>query len=76
MESCATYHRCRPRLTYNATHQGEFEGIPGTGNRISYARAQIVTIADGMIKEVWVLEDMLGSMSQLGMQSVPAEGKT
>jgi hypothetical protein len=29
-----------------------------------------------MIKEVWVLEDMPGSMSQLGMQSVPAEGTT
>jgi steroid delta-isomerase-like uncharacterized protein len=64
------------RLTYNATHQGEFEGIPATGNRISYAGAQIVTIADGMIKEMWVLEDMLGLMSQLGMQLVPAEQET
>jgi steroid delta-isomerase-like uncharacterized protein len=64
------------RLTYNATHQGEFEGIPATGNRISYAGAQIVTIADGMITEMWVLEDMLGLMSQLGMQLVPAEQET
>jgi predicted ester cyclase len=65
--------RVAVRLTYNATHQGEFEGIPATGNRISYAGAQIVTIADGMMKEMWVLEDMLGLMSQLGMQLVPAE---
>ncbi len=69
-------NRVAVRLTYNATHQGEFEGIPATGNRISYAGAQIVTMADGQIKEMWVLEDMLGLMSQLGMQLVPAEQET
>ena len=62
------------RLTYNATHQGEFEGIPATGERISYAGAQICTIADGMVTELWGIEDMLGLMSQLGMQLAPTEG--
>ncbi|MGD2218518.1 MAG: ester cyclase [Gemmatimonadales bacterium] len=65
--------RVAVRLTYNATHQGEFEGIPATGNRISYAGAHIVTVVDGQIQEMWVLEDMLGLMSQLGMQLLPAE---
>jgi steroid delta-isomerase-like uncharacterized protein len=68
--------RVAVRLTYNATHQGEFEGIAATGVRISYEGAQILTVADGMIKELWVLEDMLGLMSQLGMTLVPAEQDT
>lgn len=65
--------RVAVRLTYNATHQGEFEGIPATGNRISYEGAHIVTVVDGKIAEMWVLEDMLSLMSQLGMQLVPAQ---
>ncbi|MGD2154480.1 MAG: ester cyclase [Gemmatimonadales bacterium] len=65
--------RVAVRLTYNATHQGEFEGIPATGNRISYAGAHMVTVVDGQVQEMWVLEDMLGLMTQLGMQLVPAE---
>ena len=56
------------KLNYRATHQAEFEGIPPTGNPISYAGAQIVTMANGMVTEVWALEDTLGLMSQLGMR--------
>jgi uncharacterized protein (TIGR02246 family) len=56
------------KLNFHATHQAEFEGIPPTGKRISYAGADIVTIVDGMATEVWALEDALGLMSQLGMQ--------
>lgn len=44
--------RVAVRLTYNATHRGEFEGIPATGNRISYAGAQFMTIADGKVTEM------------------------
>jgi len=61
------------KLTYRATHQAEFEGIPPTGNPISYAGAQVVTIVDGMVTEVWALEDILGLMSQLGMQLTPGK---
>jgi hypothetical protein len=30
-------------------------------------------VVDGKIKEMWVLEDVLGLMTQLGMRLVPAE---
>ncbi|UCC71937.1 MAG: ester cyclase [Gemmatimonadota bacterium] len=75
-EMIAEGDRVAVKLTYTGTQQGEFEGIAPTGNRISYEGAQIVTVADGAIKELWALEDMLGSMSQLGMQLVPAEQGT
>jgi predicted ester cyclase len=59
------------KMNYRATHQAEFEGIPPTGNPISYAGAQIVTIENGMVTKVWALEDILGLMSQLGMELKP-----
>ena len=64
------------KLNYHATHQGEFEGIPATGGRISYAGAQIATIVDGVVTEWWALEDNLGLMLQLGMQLTPTEPGT
>lgn len=69
--------RVAVRLTFTGTHHGDLEGFPpATGRRISYAGAQIFTIADGRITEMWGIEDMLGLMSQLGMQLVPAEQGT
>ena len=61
------------KLNYRATHQAEFQGIPPTGNPINYAGAQVVTIADGVVTEVWALEDILGLMSQLGMELRPIQ---
>ena len=63
-------------FTYHATHQGVFEGIPPTGNRVEYSGAQIIKIVGGKIAECWALEDNLGLMSQLGMQLTPAEPGT
>lgn len=60
------------KFSYNATHQGEFEGLPPTGNRVRYAGAQIIRIVDGKIDECWALEDNLGLMMQLGMQLAPS----
>jgi len=61
------------KLNYRATHQAEFEGIPPTGNPISYAGAQLVTMTNGLVTEVWALEDILGLMSQLGMRLTVGE---
>ncbi|MCP4572794.1 MAG: ester cyclase [bacterium] len=60
------------KFSYNATHQGDFEGIPPTGNEVRYAGAQIIRIVDGKIDECWALEDNLGLMMQLGMQLAPS----
>jgi len=61
------------RLSYNGTHEGELEGIPATGNVVTYSGMQFVRIVDGVVKEWWLVDDNLGFMSQLGMQLAPVE---
>lgn len=68
--------RVAVRLTYNGTHQGEVGGIAATNRRISYEGVQIFTVVDGAIREMWVIEDGMSLMLQLGMQMVPAEQGT
>jgi steroid delta-isomerase-like uncharacterized protein len=72
-EMVAEGNRVAVRLTFDATHRGEFEGIAPTGKRVSYAGMHIATIVDGVMEEWWGLEDNLGLMTQLGMQLTPAE---
>ena len=61
------------RMTNNATHQSNFEGIPATGQTISYEAAHIVKVQSGIIREWWLIEDNLGLMSQMGMELRPKE---
>ena len=53
------------RLTYTGTHQGELFGIPATGKRVTYSGVAIFLIADGKIKDGWVLGDTMGLKRQL-----------
>jgi len=64
------------RVRLEATHQGEFMGIPATGKKVSYAGMQILTIEDGVCTGNWAIDDNLTFMMQLGMQLVPAESRT
>ena len=61
------------RCTDRATHTGELMGIPPTGNKVEYGEIVIIRFADGNITEVWVQEDDLWMMQQLGMDLVPKE---
>ena len=49
-----------------ATHQGEYMGIPPTGNRVDFRGISIYRIEGGKIAESWSVSDMLGMMQQLG----------
>jgi len=60
------------RLTDTGTHQGEYEGIPPTGNKVSFGAIVIFEIRDGMVVELWEEMDMLGFFRQLGMELKPA----
>lgn len=53
------------RLTYRGTHRGELFGIAPTGKRVTYSGVAIFLIADGKIKDGWVLGDTMGLKSQL-----------
>lgn len=62
------------RKTFHGTHQGEFMGIPPTGQQVSMELIDIVRIADGRVVEHWAVGDNLGMMQQLGI--VPRPGDT
>jgi steroid delta-isomerase-like uncharacterized protein len=60
------------RYTWSGTHQGEFNGIPATGKRVSWTSTVTFRIADGKIREAWYNMDALGLMQQLGV--IPLTG--
>lgn len=61
------------RFTLRGTHQGEFAGVPATGNRVAVGGLTILRFADGKIAERWQALDELGLMQQLGAIPVPEE---
>ena len=61
------------RVNDTATHEGEFQGIPATGNKIEVGAIIIYRIKDGKIVEGWEDMDMLGLMQQLGMELKPKQ---
>ena len=55
------------RFTESGTHQGEFFGIPPTGEHITTTGINIFRIENGKIVELWANSDDLGVMQQLGV---------
>jgi steroid delta-isomerase-like uncharacterized protein len=60
------------RFVERGTHEGEFMGIPATGNTYEVSGIGIMRIENGRIVEQWEDFDMLGMMQQLGMELKPA----
>jgi steroid delta-isomerase-like uncharacterized protein len=61
------------RVTLRGTHQGEFMGIPPSGNRIEVTGIDIARFADGKMVEHWGNFDDLGMMQQLGAIPPPEQ---
>jgi len=60
------------RYRATGTHQGEFFGIPGTGNRIEMTGIQIDRFDEsGKMIEEWPEYDLLGAMRQMGATPEP-----
>ena len=57
------------RFLVSGTHDGEFLGIPATGNAVAFQAMAIVHLADGKIVEWWETGDSLTMMQQLGAVS-------
>jgi len=55
------------RWTISGTHKGEFLGAPASGNRIEDHGVDIFRIANGQIEEIFVNENDLGLMQQMGV---------
>ena len=59
----------------HATHQGEYMGIPPTGNRVNFTGISIYRIEGGKIAESWSVSDLLGMMQQLGVIPTPGQSE-
>ena len=63
------------RFTFRGTHEGEFQGIPATGNKVEMSGVMITRIENGKIVEDKEEYDGLGFMQQLGMELKPKEAQ-
>ena len=63
------------RNTERGTHEGEYFGIPATGNKFEMSVIFITRIENGKIVEDRVEQNTLGMMQQLGMELKQKEEK-
>ncbi|MGB6865835.1 MAG: ester cyclase [Candidatus Aminicenantaceae bacterium] len=61
------------RFTVSGTHEGEYQGLPPTGNKWETGGVWTARIKDGKLIEVREEADVLGWMQQLGMELKPKE---
>jgi steroid delta-isomerase-like uncharacterized protein len=62
------------RFTARATHQGEFMGVPATGQVVTYTGIYFSRFAGGRCVEDWLQVDALDLMQQLG--AIPQMAQT
>lgn len=55
------------RWIVSGTHEGEFEGIPPTGEEVEVPASGLFQVENGKISEVWLTYDRLGLLQQLGV---------
>lgn len=54
------------RVTFSGTHQGEFMGLPASGNRVEWSAIDILQFRDDKAVAHWGVMDMAGAMAQMG----------
>lgn len=54
------------RKSFTGTHDGEFMGIPASGNSIDFEVIDILQVNDDQITDHWMVGDMLRLMQQVG----------
>lgn len=70
-DQLAEEDRVATRVTWRATHTGDFQGYPPTGKEIEVSGIAIERHKDGQIVERWLNYDQLGVMQQLGLVPFP-----
>jgi steroid delta-isomerase-like uncharacterized protein len=59
----------------STTHEGEFQGVPASGNKIQYGEIAIYRIKNGKVVELVQEYNALSMMMQLGMELKPKEAE-
>jgi steroid delta-isomerase-like uncharacterized protein len=59
------------RTTWRGTHQGEFMGVPATGNPVEIEAIDFVRYRDGKATEHWGQTDSMSLMMQIGAMEPP-----
>lgn len=60
------------RYTVEGTHEGEYYTIQPTGQRVEWTGMAMYRVEDDEIAEIWLEEDRLGLLDQLGVVEPPA----
>ena len=63
------------RWRSRATHQGNYMGIPPTGNRVQFTGISFYLIEGDKIAQSWNIEDRLGLMRQIGAFPEPEQSE-
>ncbi len=58
------------RVTFRGTHQGEFHGIPPSGNLVVWTGVAMDRLANGKVIEMWHWSDDMGMLRQLGVITI------
>lgn len=57
------------RVTFSGTHDGEFMGVPASGNRVEWSVIDIIQFRDDQAVAHWGVMDLAGAMAQMGTPS-------
>jgi predicted ester cyclase len=64
--------RLAARLLLKGRHEGEFLGVPASGNDVALSITTILRMEDGKCVERWSTADMLGLLIQVGAVPPPS----
>ncbi len=71
-DQIAERDRVVTRWSASGTHEGNFQGIPPSGKRITMTGIDIDRLVDGKVVECWPQVDELSLLQQLGAIAEPA----
>jgi predicted ester cyclase len=60
------------KYSFRGRHQGEFMGVPATGNDVTIGGITILRFEGGRVAERWNSADFLGLLTQIGAVPAPA----
>lgn len=75
-EAIASGDRVAILWTADGTHDGDYLGVPASGQRVHFEGIDLFHLQDGKIAEMWIEFDNLGMMQQLGLVSQPQAAGT